>query len=198
MKYRTVLALVLLMVTACGVPSQDRPTVIESTTVPFGLLQAAGDEPGPQTDDGRVVRARVYFVRDDALVGVDRALPVRLTKHRASAVMTILMSGPDPTEQVRGLGTAIPPTLRLKIQAVRGPLAVIDLAGDSARVTAAESPLTIAQIVLSVTSLPGIDEVRLTRDHEPLDAPRADGSLTAKSLTAEDYQSLRADWTQPS
>ena len=67
----------------------------------------------------------------------------------------------------------------------------MDLSGDAAGLTATDSPLTVAQVVLTITSVPGIDTVRLTRDYAPIDVPRANGSLTSELLTSDDYASLR-------
>jgi hypothetical protein len=56
-----------------------------------------------------------------------------------------------------------------------------------------ELPLAVGQVVLSATSVPGVDRVRLLRDGEPLDAPLPDGELTSRPLTASAFASLLAE-----
>jgi spore germination protein GerM len=108
-----------------------------------------------------------------------------------------LTSGPAAPEQARGLSSAIPPGLRLAVQSFEGGRVTIDLSGDPAGLTAAESPLTIGQIVLSLTSLPGVERVQFTRDHQPIEVPLVDGSLTSRPLAGVDYQVLRDRPTPP-
>jgi spore germination protein GerM len=184
------------LVVGCSVPSQDSPTIIEPTSVPFGLLDQGRTEPAPPVAADTGEAATVYFVNSKALVGVRRDMHEGSTRRRLVTVVADLASGPTTTEQARGLATAVPPGLRLKVVSVVDSQATIDLSGQSVGGTAAESPLTIAQIVLSVTSLSGVDEVQLTRDHQRFEAPLADGSLTTAPLRADDYQDLRRGGTR--
>ena len=45
----------------------------------------------------------------------------------------------------------------------------------------------MAQVVLTATSLPGVDAVRLTFAGNPVEAPLPSGELTSGALTAADY-----------
>jgi hypothetical protein len=66
------------------------------------------------------------------------------------------------------------------------------MAGEGATRSSTETVLVVAQIVLSVTSLPAVHAVRFVRDGQPLEALLADGALTDRPLTAADYATLRA------
>ncbi len=54
-----------------------------------------------------------------------------------------------------------------------------------------QSPLAVAQIVLTATSVPAVERVVLTRQGEPLEAQLPDGGLTTAPLAAQDYAELR-------
>ncbi len=183
----------------CTIPSQDAPTVIDPTTVPFDLLDPdhaapkAASTAVPPAARPDLATSTVYFVKDKTLVGVRRMGRPGPPNRQLAIVVAALASGPSTPEQSDGLGTAIPPTLRMTFVSVEDGQATVDLTGESGGVTPAESPLAVGQIVLTLTSLPGIEEVRLTRDHVLIEAPLADGSLTSAPLVAEDYLDLRGE-----
>ena len=51
-------------------------------------------------------------------------------------------------------------------------------------------PLAVGQIVLSVTSAPGVDAVRLVTSGQPVDLPLPSGALATRDVTPEDYAAL--------
>ena len=55
-----------------------------------------------------------------------------------------------------------------------------------------DQPLAFGQIVLTLTSLPGIGQVRFTVGSQPQGALAADGSLIDGPVSADNYASLRA------
>ena len=54
----------------------------------------------------------------------------------------------------------------------------------------AASRRAVAQIVLTATSVPGVDAVLLTLDGDPVEAPLPSGELTSAPLTETDYEPL--------
>jgi hypothetical protein len=56
---------------------------------------------------------------------------------------------------------------------------------------------TVGQLVLTATSVPGIDAVRLTLTGDPVEAPLPDGELTSDPLTADDYAVFLTPPTPP-
>ena len=192
MRSRLAVGAVLVGVLAgCGIPSQTEPSVIERTSVPFSLLDPGHRQHETGDADTSETAATVYFVKNKTLVGVQRGIRTGPMTSQAAAVLTAMAVGPDQDEQSRGLSTAVPPSLHLNVTQFRHRQITIEIASEPSGVTAAESPLTVAQIVLSLTSLPGVDKVQLTRDHQPIEAPLADGSLTSAPLTVKDYNVLR-------
>ena len=61
-----------------------------------------------------------------------------------------------------------------------------------AEVTGPDQVLAIAQVVMTLTSLPGVDSVQFVRDDETVEVPLPDGTLVRRPLTAADYSSLLA------
>ena len=52
------------------------------------------------------------------------------------------------------------------------------------------SRLAVAQLVLTATSVSGVDGVLLTLDGQPVEAPLPSGELTTGVLTGADYAAL--------
>ena len=69
--------------------------------------------------------------------------------------------------------------------------AIVDLTAALVEVGGQEQILAVAQIVLTATSVPGIAQVRLLLEGQAVEMPRADGTLTADTLRAADFEVLR-------
>ncbi len=186
---RIVLLVAALGSAGCGVPTDQAPRRVDQAEVPFGLLSEAPPPPAEDPDGlAGAGQPRAFFVTDgDRLIGVplepspDGLLPSAIAQ---------LSADPDGSDRSRGLGTAIPPGLTLEVSQVDRGTATIDLRGEPGPV-GEQSPLAVAQIVLTATSVPAVDRVLLTRQGEPLEAQLPDGGLTTAPLTAQDYAPLR-------
>jgi hypothetical protein len=88
------------------------------------------------------------------------------------------------------LRTAVPLSLAFELRALDAGVATIELRSDDPANVGDEGPLAVGQLVLSATSVPGVDAVVLTRDGRAVDAQLADGALTGRPLTAADYAAL--------
>jgi Sporulation and spore germination len=186
------LALLSLLVAGCGVPSQDRPVVIDPTNVPNSLLATARPEPDSTPTPSLEAKPVTYFVEAGMLVGVERDLPHASLRPRLESAIAALLLGPTGTEQSAGLGTAIPNNLLLNVGEIHDGEVIIELTGEPRNSPTEENVLAVAQIVLTATAQPEIDRVRLTRDGEPVDAPLIGGTLKYTALTANDYAALVA------
>ncbi|MGY1714756.1 GerMN domain-containing protein [Geodermatophilus sp. SYSU D01106] len=187
-----VVAVAVVLLTGCGLPG-GAAEAIPDAEVPYGLLSASGTPPAAETaptgDDG----ARIHLLgpgdlltpRERPVSGAD--LPARLDD-----LLGRLAAGPDAGERAAALTTVLPPGTRLTVTAVEDGTATVDLTGPGEVPDGEESRLAVAQIVLTATTLSGVEAVRLTRDGEPLEAPLPTGELTDRPLTAEDYGLLLA------
>jgi spore germination protein GerM len=113
-------------------------------------------------------------------------------EREAQQLLTALTAGPDEAEHGRGLSTALPSDVGLRVTALRDGVAVVAIEGGEPDADPRRLPLSVAQVVLTLTSMPGVDAVRLTRDGEFVQAPLATGELVSRALTAADYRSLLA------
>lgn len=183
----------LLLLTACGVPSQDEPMVIDPTDVPNGLLSPGRPEPTSTPAQPRQLDPVTYFVDADRLIGVKRELRGGSASTRLREAFAALLIGPTESEQAAGLSTAIPNGLLLTVSGTRNGEAVIELTGELRNTPTEDTVLAVGQIVLTATAQPEIDRVRLTRDGETIDAPLIDGSRKTAPLTRADYAALLSD-----
>ncbi|WBQ03390.1 GerMN domain-containing protein [Kribbella sp. CA-293567] len=181
-----------LVLAGCGVPVQDDPVEVRPEIVPSQLRPEATARPGPPTTvDPSSPKTLVQFVRADRLVGSVRDVRAGSLEDRLGAVLSALIAGPTDDEQTKGISTALPAELQIRVLSLEPPRVTLELSGDTDGKSAAENVLVVGQIVLSVTALSPVSEVRLARDGLPVEALLADGALTAEPLRAVDYAALR-------
>lgn len=181
-----------LILTGCGVPVQDDPVQVRPEVVPSQLRpEVTPRTESPSTADPGKPRALIHFVRAERLVALTREVSAGSVEDRLNAILAALVVGPTEDEQARGVSSALPQGLQLRVLSVDGPEVVLQLSGETDGRSATENVLAVGQIVLSVTSVGPVTKVRLARDGQPVEALLADGALTADPLTAADYAVLR-------
>lgn len=170
----------LLLVTACGVPTDPSPRALDPEAAPFGVL---GEPTTAPEGDGRVA---LYFVRGDRVVLQPRPVERSTTIHQ---LLDLLLEGPTPEQVAAGTRSAIPIDLRVEsVEVSAGGVAVVTLVADDDQV--GTSPLGFAQIVATLTAPGRARSVRFRLDGEDLPVPRGDGSLTSDPLDRSDYSDL--------
>jgi hypothetical protein len=175
----------LLIATACSPGSQEQPEAIAHRDVPFQLLETTTttrEQPADETAD----RFDVYLVAGDRLVAAPRS-----TDQPPSAPLALraLIAGPTTAETQLGITTAIPGGTRLlRVHRDAGTLE-IDLTRGLMS-SGADGTLAIGQLVLTSTSLPGIEGVRISIDGAPVEVPTGDGSLSHDAVGRDDYANL--------
>lgn len=191
------LAAVLVMA-GCGVPAEVAPSPIDPSSVPFGLSDAAPSSetasPSPTTAVNAPTVYLVNATRPTTYL-VPRSRSGELPADTVGALQLVLLDlaqGPNSDDRALGLTSAVPPGAVLTVAQLSNGTATIDLSGDFANPPVAEQPQFAGQIVLSATSVPGVDQVLLTSNGQQLQLPVADGSITGLPLTATDYSSLLA------
>jgi hypothetical protein len=188
---RLAAAAAIAVLAGCGVPTGGEPETIPLSDVPFGLTEPASRAPAPTSSTPRANQPRVYLVGpDDVLVPTGRDVPGATTDARLTEVLGQLAAGPTAAERNDGLTTALPPGARLTVAELQGGAVTIDLAGAGDVPSGQQSRLAVGQIVLTATSLPEVETVRLTLAGEPLEAPLPSGELTSAPLDGADYETL--------
>jgi Sporulation and spore germination len=182
------LALALLGMAGCGVPTSGEPETIPASEVPYGLASPTPTAPSGSSVQTMLAETGIYLVTaEDVLVARGRELPPGSVEERLEALLGQLAAGPSDQDLADELSTALPPEVELHVTDVADGTAVIDIAGPVDAPSGADSRLAVAQIVLTATSVPDVQAVRLTREGDPVDAPLPDGELTSEPLTADQF-----------
>lgn len=144
-----------------------------------------------QTSDAEVV---VWLVGGSGLRPSTRLVDVDArsasTAELLSTTLRELLGGPRARDASAGLRSALPPGTRLLGVTITGRLATVEVSSEIARVGGPDEVRAIAQIVLTATGLQGVERVRFVVDEEPVQVPLGSGALTARSVTAGDYEDL--------
>lgn len=181
-----------MVVSGCGVPPQTSPEVV--TAVPYELTKPSSPRSTPRRAP-QSANIKVWLVRDDALVPVVTPAAGPDVLGTAADAAKRLASGPSDNERAQGFSTALGPDVKLSVTAVEGGRAIVDIGPGEQSPSAGQLPLAVGQVVLTLTSIPGIADVALTTAGGPIEAPLPGGVLTERPLTARDYAYLVAGST---
>lgn len=177
----------------CGVQLDEEPRPLAVESVPYGLLEPAGSAPSvstdtlPATDESPAVS--VFLVDNDGyLVEVRR--PVAAEPGVEQAVESLLAPVTD-AERDAGLATAVASTTGLR-RVIRpdGSLVTIDLSSGVDDVSPDIVQVALAQLVYTVTAVPGVDRVLFQVDGQAREVPTGQGQSTAEPLSRLDYRQL--------
>jgi len=183
--------LLLAATSACGVPTGGSPDPIPAAEVPAELASPSSPATATSSAPARLDQPRVHLLTEEgALVARGRSVPDGPLRDRLDDLLADLAAGPSPAELTDRLSTALRPDTTLSLAGLSGSTVTIDLDGTAEAPTGRESQRAVAQIVLTATSLPGIESVLLTRDGQSVEAPLPTGALTSRPLTAADYSPL--------
>ena len=120
--------------------------------------------------------------------------PVRRLAVEATldSAIEALRAGPLFSDTGDGLRSAIPAPDMIDSAAVQSGTATISLASSFLTLPGNEQTLAIAQIVYTVTNLPGVGLVEFRLNDQLLSVPTADGRPSRGALSRDDYVSLLA------
>nr|WP_269457336.1 GerMN domain-containing protein [Pedococcus dokdonensis] len=130
-------------------------------------------------------------MRDQALVPVQASVShVSDPAAAVTEVLAQLAAGPAEPDRSAGLSTALGPDATVRLVGLEGQVARVDIVAGDQQPAPSRVPLAVAQIVLTVTSVPGVAMVLVTSDGSPVELPLPGGALTGAPVTAQDYASL--------
>jgi spore germination protein GerM len=190
---------VLLSVAAlvsCGLPTDDAARPLDSREVPYGLLRSVppATTPPAQLKSAPVAHARLFLLGpQDRLVAVPPGVqdPPAAPYERLTALLTRLERGPDEQQRAQGLSTALSPGVQIDLLALSGGgIAQVQVVAGLKDPSADRLPLAVGQLVLTATSVAGVQAVQLVRDGAPVEVPLPGGALTSQPLTQNDYDQL--------
>ena len=210
-----ILAIVAVLAGAsCGVPSESRdrplapneiaftpqpePTTTTSTTTTTPPVTTV--EPPATTTTVTPTTVFIAFPLDVYWIDGSMIRPIRRAEVNATLDTAIeaLRAGPLFTDAEAGLRSAILSADMIDSATVQSGTATINLAPSFLTLPGTEQTLAIAQIVYTVTNLPGTGLVEFRLDDRPLSVPTSDGQPSRGALSRDDYVDLLASDIPPS
>jgi hypothetical protein len=159
--------------------------------VPYDLLRAAPDAAQSRAPRGRTTSPHLYLLGDgNQLVPVRTDLAAQGVAPVVDGLLVQLGAGPSESQRAAGLSTALGPDVKIQLRSVTGGTAVISHDTGEQDPTASRLPLAVGQIVLTATSVQGVDRVHLVHGTRPLEVPLPGGALTSSPVSASDYAPL--------
>jgi len=196
--FRLISSCMLFLLPACAVPNSGAFEPTANDDIPFGLNDAQTTIPesmtttptqNPDPPGTQYEQVDLYFIRGAAVIKVQRSVksPVDATSTLASLTEGLL---DDP--QLAALRTAIPSSLQANVDVDRGVATVNATRAFLNSLSAVDQRLAIAQIVLTLTSRPGIGQVVFSVDQQTIVVPRGRGDLSSAGdpVTFDDYKNL--------
>lgn len=162
-----------VLLTACGVQPQDEPQ-----PVPADRLPGATAPPSADAAD----RDRVWGVRDQRLVPVFVELPDKDVGSRVRALLLLADSAQE--------ATSIPRGTRLLSVDRRGDLVELVLTSRFMSTDERTVPLALAQIVFTVTEVPGVERARVETSDGPVPLVDAAGQVVGRPLQRTDFAAM--------
>jgi len=173
--------------TSTTAPSTTRPPFTTPTTATVSTTSTSTSTTiATTTTSTAAYDVQIYFVAGpDQLTAITR----QLASPAPGQVLSALVEGVPEGTEYQGLGTALPPGLDWNVS-VTGGRATVDLPPEFATVTPTRDQLlAIAQIVLTLTSRPGVGQVTFESNDQPIRVTKGDGQLTTvgADVVCEDY-----------
>jgi len=194
---RTGLSRTLWLVVACAscaIPAGGDFQAIPDSEVPYELSSprttlapsAVTTLPGSDTSTEAI---DAYFISNSRVLKIVRLVAAPAGPDQALATLSALDTQ-DPA--LAGLRTAIPNTFSATVSVERGVASVDSTRGLLDTLSPLDQRLAVAQIVLTLTSRPGIGQVLFSVDGVPTGVPRGRGDLAGPltPVTFDDYSSL--------
>ena len=194
---RTGLSRTLWLVVACAscaIPAGGDFQAIPDSEVPYELssprttLLPSADTTIPGSDTSTEA-IDAYFISNSRVLKIVRLVAAPAGPDQALATLSALDTQ-DPA--LAGLRTAIPKTFSATVSVERGVASVDSTRGLLDTLSPLDQRLAVAQIVLTLTSRPGIGQVLFSVDGVPTGVPRGRGDLAGPltPVTFDDYSSL--------
>lgn len=162
-----------------AVPDEELPRGLRPTSTVTAPAPDDVTDPAPAT-------VTLYWVREGRLVGEAVTFDATPTPER---LLGLLSSGPQAAPDGRALRTAVPDDAGLRVTGGEGATVRVALPR-SFSASGPDQTLAIGQVVMTLTSLRGVDGVDLRLGDQRAEIPVADGSLVRRTLSAGDYAAL--------
>lgn len=193
-------ALLFIVLSSCAVPSSGSYQKVASADIPFGLDAPQTTLPpttttisDPMSTDTLPVAVSepvdLFYISNSKIIKVQRNVA---SPANPSQALSSLVEGPSTSPEFVGLRTALPPTFAASVDVIRGVARVDATRAFLNSLSGLDQKLAIAQIVLTLTSRPGVGQVLFSVDGKLISVPRGRGDSVASGIavTFDDYSSL--------
>jgi spore germination protein GerM len=189
MRARLAVASMVLLaaVAGCGITPDRHATLAAPESVPFDLLGQAPSATATTLPLSPTEKGTIFLVQGERLAPVQRVLPAPVS---VESVLEALIAGPTATEVQLGLRTALLAPGLMRYGSASGGIATIDLGQPFTEIAGRDQIVALAQIVSTVTGLPGVGRARFTLEGNPVGILRGDGAVTTDSVSRDDYSPL--------
>lgn len=184
---------VVVSAAGCGIAADREPKVIDAADLPADLLDQSSQSTTTILGPAATASVTVYFLTRQG--EVTRLTPVQrdvASATRAADRIKAVLAGPSEGEQGLGLISTIP-TDTVLLDTTFAPKdgeLVVNLSGALFDVQGKELANAFAQLVWTVTEVPGVRQVRFKVDGRAYRTPNAEGIEQDGAVTRGDYNSL--------
>lgn len=188
------LALLALLLAACGLPGDGSVRTVPDEDVPYRLLAPASPAGSPDGGADPADRSPAVFwvMGDHLLPEVTTETCSEDEETLVRRLLSTLSAGPGDDARAAGRSSALPADLGLDVVGVGDGTAEVGIE-PGASIGADQLPIAVGQVVLTLTSAPTISSVVLVSDGARVQVPLLDGVLTEEPVTAADYAGLLPD-----
>ena len=192
--------LLLVVLSSCAVPSSGSYQQVAPEDIPFGLNAPQTTIPqttttilDPKSTESLPVAVSepidLFFISNSRIIKVQRNVASPANPAQA---LSSLVEGPSTSPEFVGLRTALPTTFVASVDVIRGVAQVDATSVFLDSLSGLDQKLAIAQIVLTLTSRPGVGQVLFSVDGQLISVPRGRGDSVASgvAVTFDDYSSL--------
>ncbi len=177
-------ALLGLLAAGCGIGVGASPSTVDPKQVPFGLLRPSTPTTSPTGPSQYVT---VYLDGRQRLVAVSMRVPAPVT---VEGVLVELAAGTTSEEASEGLTSPISTAAPLTVVHVGATTVTVNVSGAFTKLAGASQAVAAAQIVYTLTALPGIDAVAIRINGKRAKVPTAKGTLSAGPLDRAEYATV--------
>jgi hypothetical protein len=149
------LVIVGLTATGCAIPTQNRPSIISPSRVPFRLLSPHSPATtSTQPPISSLVSVKIFLLgSNQSLEAVQRLVP---SPAPLTSVISSLVVGPTSSEAAAGTTTAIPTSVRVLSATIQNGVVTVNFNAAFAGITGADTELAVSQVVATVAAQNGL------------------------------------------
>ena len=148
----------------------------------FFIMQ---NPPGGKTSKGAV---RVYFIKGEKLSPVERKVPEGRDKE--GFAIAELLKGPSKEEAKEGILSHLPPGTKSKATSIEDGMAFVNFSEELEQTKGGAESLRamVAQIVYTLTDIPGVKKIRILVDGRSEVVLGGEGYVIDRPLTRKDVK----------